>query len=173
VSTLLFGAGLWAGTGTAGWGTDAATVNLTAALATQAEVPKPTGTRPGARGTFTASLTRQGTRGSLSWRLTFRSLTGAAAAAHIHVARPGVAGPVAVGLCGPCRSGASGTARLKAATMTALLAGGAYVNVHTAKNPAGEIRGQVRKGGKGVPGSTGTTSTGPTTTYTEPPITTY
>jgi len=28
--------------------------------------------------------------------------------------------------------------------LTALEAGRAYVNVHTAKNPAGEIRGQIR-----------------------------
>jgi hypothetical protein len=170
-TAAVFVAGLWSGIGTAGWlGADQSAVGLTAALGAAKEVPKPTGVRAGAGGTFSAGLTRQGTRGSLAWRLTFRNLTGAATSAHIHLAKAGVAGPVAVPLCGPCRSGVRGTAKLKARTVTALLGGGAYVNVHTAKNPAGEIRGQVRKGGKPVPapGGTTTTTTG-TTTTTEPP----
>ena len=168
-TTAVFAAGLWAGIGTAGWGADAQAVGLTAALGAAREVPKPTGVGGNARGTFSAGLTRTGTRGTLSWRLTFRGLTGAAGAAHIHLARPGVAGPVAVPLCGPCRSGVRGTAKLKARTVTALLAGRAYVNVHTTKNPAGEIRGQIRKGGTPVapPGDTTTTTT--TTTYEPPP----
>jgi hypothetical protein len=59
---------------------------------------------------------------------------------------------------------------LNARTVTALLGGGAYVNVHTAKNAAGEIRGQIRKGGKPVqPPGGGTTTGTTTTTYTEPP----
>jgi hypothetical protein len=51
---------------------------------------------------------------------------------------------VAVPLCGPCRNGQRGTANLTAATLAALETGRAYVNVHTAKNAAGEIRGQIR-----------------------------
>ena len=51
---------------------------------------------------------------------------------------------VAVALCGPCRNGQRGTANLTAANLAALAAGRAYVNVHTPKNPAGEIRGQIR-----------------------------
>ena len=92
----MFAAGLWAGVGTAGWGSDAQAVGLTASLGTAKEVPKPKGVGGNARGTFSAGLTRTGTRGTLSWRLTFRGLTGAAGAAHIHLAKPGVAGPVAV-----------------------------------------------------------------------------
>ena len=56
----------------------------------------------------------------------------------------GRAGPVAVSLCGPCRSGVRGTSNLTGAVLTALETGRAYVNVHTAKNPASEIRGQIR-----------------------------
>jgi hypothetical protein len=168
-TTAVFAAGLWAGIGTAGWGADAQAVGLTATLSAAKEVPKPTGVRTNARGTFSAGLTRTGTRGTLSWRLTFRGLTGAAGAAHIHLARPGVAGPVAVPLCGPCRSGVRGTAKLKARTVAALLAGRAYVNVHTTKNPAGEIRGQIRKGGTPVAPPGGTTTTTTTTTYEPPP----
>jgi hypothetical protein len=170
-TTAVFAAGLWVGIAAAGWGADAQAVGLTAALAPGKEVPRPTGVSGNARGTFSAGLTRKGSGGTLSWRLTFRGLTGPAMAAHIHRAKPGVAGPVVVALCGPCRSGVRGTAKLKARTVTALLAGSAYVNVHTAKNAAGEIRGQVRKGGKPVPppGGTTTTTTTTTTTYTEPP----
>jgi hypothetical protein len=169
VTAAVFVAGLWSGIGTAGWlGADQNAVGLTAALGAAKEVPKPTGVRSGAAGTFRAGLIRQGARGTLTWRLTFRNLTGAASAAHIHLAKAGVAGPVAVPLCGPCRSGVRGTAKLKARTVTALLARGAYVNVHTAKNPAGEIRGQIRKGGKALQ-PPGTTTTTTTTMTTEPP----
>ena len=164
-----FALGLWAGTGSAGWlGAEADPVGLKAALSAGKEVPRPTGVRSNAGGTFTAGLTRKGSGGTLAWRLTFRGLTGTAAAAHIHLARPGVAGPVAVALCAPCRTGARGTARLNGRTVTAVLGGRAYVNVHTGRNPAGEIRGQIRRGGSGVPVPTGTTST-----TTEPPTYTY
>ena len=55
----------------------------------------------------------------------------------------GRAGPVAVALCGPCRSGVRKTVTLQPSVVAALEAGRAYVNVHTARNPAGEIRGQI------------------------------
>lgn len=168
LTAAVFATGLWSGIGSAGWlSTDAQVVALTATLSAAKEVPKPTGVTASARGSFAAGLTRRGTGGTLSWRITFRGLTGKAAAAHVHLAKPGKAGPVAAGLCGPCRSGARGTAKVNARTVAALLAGGAYVNVHTAKNPAGEIRGQVRKGGNAPPpiGTTTTTTTTTTSTY--------
>ena len=167
VTAALLVAGLWAGIGSARWlSTDAQAIGLTATLGAAKEVPKPAGVRANAGGTFTAGLVRKATGGTLSWRITFRGLTGKAAAAHVHLAKLGKAGPVAVPLCGPCRSGARGTAKANARTMTALLGGGAYINVHTAKNPAGEIRGQVRKGGKAPPvGTTTDTTTDTTTTY--------
>jgi CHRD domain len=175
ITTAVFAAGLWAGIGSAGWlgaEADAQAIGLKSTLGAAKEVPKPTGVRAGAGGTFAAGLTRQGARGTLTWKLTFRNLTGRAAAAHVHLGKPGVAGPVAVGLCGPCRSGAKGTAKVNARTVTALLRGGAYVNVHTGKNPAGEIRGQVQKGGK-PPSGGGTTGTTTTTTTYEPPTDPY
>jgi hypothetical protein len=169
VTAAVFVAGLWAGVGSAGWLGESQAIGLTAKLGAAAEVPKPKGVGTGATGSFTAGLTRRGTGGTLAWKVTFRGLTGAASAAHIHLAKVGKAGPVAVPLCGPCRSGARGSARLNARAVTALLGGGAYVNVHTARNPAGEIRGQVKRGGRPVPppGTTTTTTTG--TTTTEPP----
>ena len=44
-------------------------------------------------------------------------------------------------LCGPCHSPLSGSATPTAA----LKAGKTYVNVHTAKSPGGEVRGQLTR----------------------------
>ena len=169
VTAAVFAAGLWAGIGSAGWlSADASPIAFTAALGTAKEVPRPQGVNATAGGSFAAGLVRRGSGGTLAWKLTFRGLTGKAVAAHIHRGKPGTAGPVVVPLCGPCRSGARGSAKLNGRTVTALLGGLGYVNVHTARNPAGEIRGQVRRGGKAVTPPTTTTGT-TTTTYTEPP----
>lgn len=168
--TALFMAGVLAGlSGVAQGGESAVTVSLTAKLDTAQEVPKPRA-RAGARGTFAAGLVRSATGGTLSWKLTFQGLTGAAAAAHVHLGRRGKAGAVAVSLCGPCRSGVRRTARINAKTVTALLAGTAYVNVHTKQNIAGEIRGQIVKSAAAPPppAPPPPTTTG-TTTYEPPP----
>jgi CHRD domain len=119
------------------------TVRLAADLTAAKETPTPKGDVGAARGTFTGTLTKSGAGASLAWRLEFSNLTGSATAAHIHVAARGAAGPVRVPLCAPCTSGASGTATVDAAMLEALATDRAYVNVHTATNPAGEIRDQV------------------------------
>jgi Cu/Zn superoxide dismutase len=117
------------------------TTKLSASLDTKQEVPKPSATT--GKGTFTGTVS--GTK--LRWKMTFSKLTGAAAAAHIHLAKRGKANPApAVALCGPCKSGKSGTASVPASVLRKIKAGGAYVNVHTAKNPGGEIRGQIKAG---------------------------
>jgi CHRD domain-containing protein len=129
-------------------------------LNARSETPRPKGATL-ANGLFTANLSGS----SLTWRLTFSRLTGRALAAHIHLGKRGVAGPVAVPLCGPCVSGVHKTSKLTSSVRAALMSGRAYVNVHTAKNPAGEIRGQVAGGRPGVAASTTTTTeTQPTTT---------
>lgn len=86
----------------------------------------------------------------LTWILRFGSLTGPATAAHIHLGARGKAGPVLVPLCGPCKSPSAGSTKLSVSQGKKLLAaaggkadGDAYVNLHTKKNPAGEIRGQL------------------------------
>lgn len=146
VVAALFATGVWVGIGSADWSTAAAEpIGLKATLVPGKEVPKPTGVRAGAGGRFVATLVRRGTRGTIAWRLTFHTLTGRATAAHIHLARAGRSGNVAVPLCGPCRSGVRGKAKVNARTVRALLNGGAYANVHTVKNPAGEIRGQIKR----------------------------
>ena len=115
-----------------------ATTRLTAFLTVNQEIPTPKGAR--GSGKFTATISGR----TIRWRLTFRGLTGAAGAAHIHSALAGKANPApAVSLCGPCRSGQRGTVTASAAVMKRIRGGGTYVNVHTKKNAAGEIRGQI------------------------------
>lgn len=117
--------------------------NITTALNARQEVPKPKGRVNRARGTFTATVTQSGTTTRIGWQLAFSGLTGKAIAAHIHIGPRGKAGPVAVALCGPCRSGMRRSAELPLAVVTALEAGRAYVNIHTPGNPGGEVRGQI------------------------------
>ena len=113
---------------------------LHATLGAAKEVPKPAGKLAGAGGTFTATIT--GT-GKVTWKLTFKGLSGKAMAAHIHIGKEGKAGPVVLPLCGPCKSGQTGSGSVTKAQAKVIEAGGAYVNVHTAKNAGGEVRGQI------------------------------
>ena len=117
--------------------------NVRATLRASLERPKPKGKVRRARGTFTATVTKSGSSGVIVWRLTFSKLTGRALQAHIHSGAPGTAGPVIVALCAPCRNGARGRATVDASVLSTLEAGRAYVNVHTRRNPRGEIRGQI------------------------------
>ena len=117
----------------------AAHYRISATLNAGQEVPAQAVKAQSAHGTFTGTLS--GT--TLTWKLTFAKLTGAASAAHIHLGGMGKAGAVAVPLCGPCTSGMTGTATVSAALLKKMEKHGTYVNVHTAKNPNGEIRGQV------------------------------
>jgi hypothetical protein len=104
-------------------------------------VPHPKGTAAGASGRFNATFAN----GQLRWTLTFTHLTGPGTAAHFHKGVRGKSGPVAVPLCHPCNASMSGTVTGEpaASAATAMGKGQYYVNVHTAKNPAGEIRGQI------------------------------
>jgi hypothetical protein len=118
------------------------TFKLKAALNVGQEKPIPKGTKLGASGRFTATL--NGT--ALTWRLTFTHLSGPATAAHIHMGARGHAGQVVVPLCGPCTSPVTGgPTTLTGDQVKEILAGKYYVNVHTARNPGGEIRGQITK----------------------------
>ncbi len=110
-----------------------------AKLTSGQEVPKQAVKAPNAGGTFTAGVSGN----TLKWKLTFAKLSGPATAAHIHLGAMGKAGAPLVALCGPCKSGASGSVPLTAALKKDVAKHLLYVNVHTAKNPAGEIRGQI------------------------------
>lgn len=117
----------------------AAHFRITATLNAGQEIPKQVVKNQAAHGTFAGTLT--GT--SLKWKLTFAKLTGPATAAHIHLGGMGKSGNVIVPLCTQCKSGLTGTATISAALLKKMQKHLTYVNVHTAKNPNGEIRGQV------------------------------
>jgi hypothetical protein len=118
---------------------------VSAKLKASSEVPKPSGVPAAATGKFTGTYVELANdKARLTWKLTFSHLSGSAIAAHIHIGKPGKAGPVALALCGPCHSGQKGKGMLTHAQVAKIEAGAAYVNVHTQKNPGGEIRGQVK-----------------------------
>jgi CHRD domain-containing protein len=117
----------------------------TAPLTSGQEVPKQVVKMAAAHGSFKGTLT--GT--TLKWKLTYSQLTGPATAAHIHMGAKGKSGNVVVPLCGgtpACKSGLSGSAKLTSSLLAAFKKHLLYVNVHTAKNPNGEIRGQLAVG---------------------------
>jgi hypothetical protein len=111
------------------------------------EVPHPKAPA-GAAGVFTAKSTESGSTVTFHWKLTFHGLSGKAMAAHVHLGKKGKAGAVIVPLCGPCRSGQTGTVKITSSIEDGLEKGATYVNVHTAKNAAGEIRGQIKLTGE-------------------------
>ncbi|WP_186259027.1 CHRD domain-containing protein [Burkholderia gladioli] len=81
----------------------------------------------------------------LSWHVVYSGLTGPATMAHFHGPAPvgqnaGVMIPIDMK---DVPSPIDGHATLSATQEAGLLAGNWYFNVHTAKNPGGEIRGQV------------------------------
>ena len=109
-------------------------------------------------GLLTASL--NDVTGAFSIQVVFAGLTGPAAAAHVHQAPPSVAGPIIVDLGSPSSFGVFGldlynvnktlmAPQILAATtlngnpLGIGAASGLYANIHTAANPAGEIRGQL------------------------------
>ena len=111
---------------------------ISATLSSAAEVPPNSST---ATGTLQGSYNKQSKL--LSWKLVYSGLSGQATMAHFH--GPAMAGEnagVVVPLANPA-SAAESTATLTDAQAADLLAGKWYINVHTAANPAGEIRGQV------------------------------
>lgn len=112
-------------------------------LSPQEEVPRPQGVKSTAAGQFVGFYHKRGR--ILVWVLRFGDLTGPATAAHIHVGARGKPGPVLVPLCGPCRNPSGGRIRLtRQQALPFTPKPSLYVNIHTARNPAGEIRGQLR-----------------------------
>ncbi len=123
---------------------------LTARLSPTAVTAKPSAVRTGAKGRFSASFWRLGAgRQSARFRLTTARLTGPAVTVHIHTGAPRRRGPVLVTICnsGRCRLGGGRLLILNHSTIdswieTMTLLGG-YVDVHTKRNPRGELRGQI------------------------------
>ncbi|MBZ9863671.1 CHRD domain-containing protein [Mesorhizobium sp. CA12] len=97
------------------------------------------------KGKGTATLTFDTTSKKLSWNVKYSGLSGPAVGAHIH-------GPADMGANADpvipfkkLKSPIKGSATLTDAQAADLEAGKYYVNVHTAKNKDGEIRGQIEK----------------------------
>jgi CHRD domain len=119
-----------------------------ATLSGTTEVPPTTSSGAG-----TASVTYDASTKMVTWKGDFSGLSGPATAAHIHgPAEAGKNAGVIVPLSQkdvPFTSPFTGSATLpddKAAALEAALSGGlAYVNIHTAANPGGEVRGQLGK----------------------------
>jgi hypothetical protein len=98
------------------------------------------------KGKGTAELTYDTASKKLDWTVNFDGLTGAATVAHFHgPAEPGKNAGVALLIGQTPMSPAKGSATLTDAQADDLLGGRWYVNVHTAANRGGEIRGQVTK----------------------------
>jgi hypothetical protein len=128
---------------------------LSATLNTAQQVPKPHGTTGGV-GAFTATITPPApspipSLWGIRYQLTWRHLSSPVTAAEVHFGKPGKVGPEAgIVLCGigkPCVSGVGrgGGTELPPTTGKAIVRGvPTYVEVHTKKNPAGEIRGQIK-----------------------------
>ena len=120
----------------------ARTTVWTAALSSGQEVPKQVVRDTAAHGLFKATLSGK----TLTWKLTFSHLSGPALQAHIHLGAMGKSGNVVVALCAPCKNGMTGKSKVTAALIKQFGKHLLYVNVHTAKNPNGEIRGQLASG---------------------------
>jgi CHRD domain/Secretion system C-terminal sorting domain len=110
------------------------------------EVPASSGAI-NATGTGAFSLNASGTQ--LVYRITVNGVTGPLTAGHFHAGALGVAGPVVKTLnfvnntATGVWSSTDATQPLVDSLVRKLLGGQLYINVHTAENPGGEIRGQV------------------------------
>ncbi len=114
---------------------------MKATLDGKSEVPANTSAGKG-----TADIDYDAATKKLSWKLTYSGLTGPATAAHFHgPAAAGANAGVKVPITNAGSSPVEGSATLTDEQAADLVAGKYYVNVHTAANPGGEIRGQVTK----------------------------
>jgi hypothetical protein len=116
------------------------TVALQANLQPSSEVPPRV-----SKGHGVLKATFDTTTKSLQWNVTYADLSGPATMAHFH-------GPAPVGQNAKVQvpidknalpSPMTGEATLSDEQATELMAGKYYFNIHTEKNPTGEIRGQV------------------------------
>jgi hypothetical protein len=114
-------------------------LNLGATLSGAAEVPPNASAGMG-------QLQAEFDKASRTFRYTLRysGLSGPVKAGHFHgPAEAGKNAGVALGINNAAESPAQGSAVLTADQAADLLAGKWYVNLHTAANPGGEVRGQV------------------------------
>lgn len=96
-------------------------------------------------GTGTADVRYNANNQMLSWSVTHSGLSGPVTAAHIHgPAGPGQNAGVVVPFTNVGAATITGEAKITPEQLAQLTSGQWYVNLHTAANPGGEIRGQLR-----------------------------
>jgi len=117
------------------------TAKFHAVLRAGQEVTYPNGKLGATVGHFTANVSGK----TLRWTLTFSHLTGHATVTRLNKGVRGTNGAAFKLLCRLCTSPRHGTLTLTSSQLAAMLRGGTYVNVHTAKNTRGEIRGQITR----------------------------
>lgn len=119
----------------------AATETFHATLTAAAEVPPSSSTGKGE-----ATVTLDTATHEVTWDVTFSGFASAVTAAHIHgPAEAGKNAGVMVPLGDVSKSPLQGTAKLTAEQEKALESGMTYVNIHSANNKGGAIRGQLMK----------------------------
>ena len=115
---------------------------LTARLSGAQEVPAVT-----TNGQGVAAITVNSTRDTIFIQAAFSGLSGPVTNVHFHDGPVGVSAPVSVNLISMLRgnrlSGYLAGAQVTPLRIARLVRGLVYLNVHTAANPGGEIRGQV------------------------------
>ncbi len=115
------------------------TSKATAILSANSEVPATT-----SAGTGEATIKIDTTSDKISWTIKYSGLSGAVTGAHFHgPAAVGANASVALPIAGNMLSPIKGEATITNEQKAQLLDGKWYVNLHTAANPDGEIRGQV------------------------------
>jgi hypothetical protein len=122
--------------------TQAQTITSTVGLNAAQEVPPPA---VPSTGTGMATVTIDATTRAISVSGTYSGLTSNQTLAHIHSGAFGVSGGVLINLSGTggTTGSFSGTGVLTSGQFNTLLAGDLYLNLHTAMNGPGELRGQI------------------------------
>ncbi|HEY4030847.1 MAG TPA: CHRD domain-containing protein [Caulobacteraceae bacterium] len=119
-------------------------VHFAAALTGKDEVPA---NSSAGTGQVTAEL--ETTERTLAYRATYQGLSGPATMAHFHgPAAAGANAPPVVVIADKAKLPIGGSVRLTEQEAADLMAGKWYFNVHTAANPGGEIRGQLKEVGR-------------------------
>lgn len=114
---------------------------FTARLSGAQEVPAVAST-----GTGSADVVFDHRTHTIRWQVSYEGLSGPVTGAHLHgPAGPGQNAPVAVPLTGDLNAPPlRGAARITPEQFGQLASGQWYVNLHTARHPQGEVRGQLR-----------------------------
>ena len=113
-----------------------------ASLTSSQEVPPADSTATGS-----AEVQFNTNTNKVTWKVTFNGLTGPATAGHIHGPAPvGANAGVVIPFAGNLNAQpVMGEMTVTPAQYADMAAGLYYVNIHTARFPGGEIRGQLRK----------------------------